>query len=375
VLSTRTTLTILSGAGVPRPVPIDVTTNVEDVQVKLVESGRSGFQITLAAERSGIGSVADYPMLIRGWFERFHRVVLILVADGMPHVLIDGVVTRREFAVDGPKLVVTGEDLGVLMDVEERNAEYPAQSDAVIAARLLARYARYGIVPQIVPPLSADVPTPVERIAVQTGTDLQHLTMMAARHGYVFHIAAGPLPLSSTAYWGPPVPSTRIEPAVSYGAAPFGNVQSLSFQADGMAPASVRGWVQDRRTNQAMPVLGVGMVRPPMAVVPVRLTNGAGARTVAYRDSGVSVAEALATANAQAEASADAVTAKGKVDSKRYRGVIRPRSIMGVRGAGWQHDGLYRVRDVTHAFARGSHTQEFTLTREGVGSTTMVVRP
>jgi hypothetical protein len=371
----RTTLTILSGAGVPLPLPLDVTPHVESVQVKLVESGRSGFQITLAAERAGAGSVADYPLLTRGRLERFHRVVLVLVVEGRPHVLLDGVVTRREFGIDQSRLVVTGEDLGVLMDVEERTVEYPAQSDAVIAAQLLARYARYGVVPRIVPPPTADVPTPVERVPVQTGTDLEHLTTMAARYGYLFHLAAGPVPLTSTAYWGPAVPSGEVGPAVSHGAAPFGNVDDLSFQVDGMAPAFVRGSVQDRRTNQALPVVGVGGTRPPLAAVPVRLTNGAGTRTVSYRDSGVSVAEALAAANARAESTADAVTATGKVDAERYRGVLRPRCTVGVRGVGWQHDGLYRVREVTHSIARGSHTQEFTLTREGIGSTTLVVAP
>ncbi|WP_328617052.1 hypothetical protein OHS18_12080 [Amycolatopsis sp. NBC_00355] len=371
----KTTLTVLSGAGVPLPVPADVTAKIETAEVRLSESGRSGFQLVVADGRSGIAAVADYPVLSRGLFERFHRVVVVVTVAGLPHVLIDGVVTCRELTVDPPKLVVTGEDLGVLMDVEERNAEYPAQSDAVIAARLLARYGRYGIVPLVVPPPSADVPTPVERVAVQTGTDLGHLTAMAARHGYVFHLAAGPLPRSSTAYWGPAVPSGDVAPAVSYGAAPFGNVESLSFRVDGLAPASVRGFVQDRRTNRAVPVVGLGGGRPPLAVRPVRLTNGAGARTVSYRDSGASAAEALATANARAEESADAVTATGKVDSTRYPGVLRPRQTVGVRGVGWQHDGLYRVRGVTHSIARGSYTQDFTLTREGVGSTTVVVRP
>lgn len=359
----------------PLPVPADLVARVESAEVRLVESGRSGFQLVVATGRSGIASVADYPVLSRGLFERFHRVVLAVVVSGTPHVLFDGVVTRRELTVNPPRLVVTGEDLGVLMDVEERNAEYPAQSDAVIAARLLARYARYGIVPVVVPPPSADVPTPVERVAVQTGTDLDHLETMAARHGYVFHLAAGPAPLSSTAYWGPAVPSGVVAPAVSYGATPFGNVESLSFQVDGLSPASVRGFVQDRRTNRAMPVVGLGGVRPPMSVRQVRLTNGPGARTVSYRDSGASLAEALAAANARAEASADAVTATGKVDATRYSGVLRPRQTVGVRGAGWQHDGLYRVSGVTHSIARGSYTQDFTLTREGIGSTTLVVRP
>lgn len=369
------TLTILSGAGLPRPVSAMVSTSVDNVQVKLVENGRSGFQITLTLDRAGISGVIDYPLLTWRWFERFHRVVLIAVVYGWPHVLLDGVVTNRELTTKPARLVVTGEDLGVLMDVEERNAEYPALNDAAVAALVLARYARYGVIPQVIPPLSADIPTPVERIPVQVGTDLDHLTMLAQRHGYVFHLAAGPLPLTSTAYWGPAVPNAQVAPAISFGSAPFGNVENLSFRADGLAPERVRGRVQDRRTNQTFPVLGIGGLRPPLSVLPVRVTNGMSTRTTAYRGSGVTVTEALATANAAAEASADAVTAVGRVDSRRYSGVLRPRNMVGVTGAGWQHDGWYRVREVTHTIARGSHTQDFTLTREGLGSTVPAVRP
>jgi hypothetical protein len=47
----------------------------------------------------------------------------------------------------------------------------------------------------------------------------------------------------------------------------------------------------------------------------------------------------------------------------------------GPRGAGWQHDGLYYVKRVTHRITRDDYTQSFTLTREGVGATTPVVPP
>jgi hypothetical protein len=49
--------------------------------------------------------------------------------------------------------------------------------------------------------------------------------------------------------------------------------------------------------------------------------------------------------------------------------------VVGLRGAGSQHDGLYYVKRVTHTIQRGEYTQAFTLTREGLGATTAVVRP
>jgi hypothetical protein len=55
--------------------------------------------------------------------------------------------------------------------------------------------------------------------------------------------------------------------------------------------------------------------------------------------------------------------------------VLRARQLVGLRGAGYLHDGLYYVKRVTHSLSTGRYTQSFTLTREGVGSTVPEVSP
>jgi hypothetical protein len=44
------------------------------------------------------------------------------------------------------------------------------------------------------------------------------------------------------------------------------------------------------------------------------------------------------------------------------------RSLIGVRGAGLAHDGLYFVRSVTSTLGRGSWKQSFQLARDGLVS-------
>jgi len=53
--------------------------------------------------------------------------------------------------------------------------------------------------------------------------------------------------------------------------------------------------------------------------------------------------------------------------------VLRPRALVGVRGAGWSHDGLWYVRRVVHHLAPGSYRQQFTIARDGYGSTVPAV--
>lgn len=84
------------------------------------------------------------------------------------------------------------------------------------------------------------------------------------------------------------------------------------------------------------------------------------------------MAEAQAASD---RASSEVLTAEGTLDGARYGSILEPRKLVGLRGAGLAHDGLYMVREVKHQIARGSYTQAFKLAREGLGSTVPVVRP
>ena len=80
-------------------------------------------------------------------------------------------------------------------------------------------------------------------------------------------------------------------------------------------------------------------------------------------------------AAAQSAQTTDTVKVTGELDLGRYGRVLEPRKLVGLRGVGFQNDGFYYVRDVVHSISRGKWTQAFTLVRDGVGTTTMTVRP
>jgi hypothetical protein len=99
-------------------------------------------------------------------------------------------------------------------------------------------------------------------------------------------------------------------------------------------------------------------------------------RTTQMRRTGLSYAQAMAQAQAEMERSMDeVVSVTGELDVVRYGDLLKPRALVGLRGAGLLHDGFYYVKKVTHRVAKGSYKQGFTLAREGLGTTTAVVRP
>ena len=69
------------------------------------------------------------------------------------------------------------------------------------------------------------------------------------------------------------------------------------------------------------------------------------------------------------------MTVDGELDVGRYGDVLSARALVGVRGAGYQHDGFWYVKRVSHEIKPGAYKQSFTLAREGHGSTTPVVLP
>jgi hypothetical protein len=370
-------LTVLAGPTLPLPLPAPIAARLTSARVTETDEDRSVFTLTFDAGRSGPGAALDTPMLSSP-VTSGARVVIVVTFGVLPQVLMDGIVTTAELTPgDEPgaaTLSVTGEDVSVLLDREEKDAEWPALDDYPQVLAILAPYAAQGIVPMAIPPTDMDPPLPIERVPTQHGTDLRHLTMLAERHGYVAYVIPGPAPGASTFYWGPPIRVGLPQPALSVDLGPDTNVAAPPrFRVDALSPVKVEGNVQDPRTGSSTPVRTAASLRPPLAALPLWLTNAGDLRTRRLRESGTGTTTAYARAQAEVDRAVDAVVGEGELDGARYGSVLRPRGLVGVRGAGWSHDGLWYVRRVVHDLAPGSYRQHFTIAREGYGSTVPAV--
>jgi hypothetical protein len=349
------------------------------VEVKHSDEERSGFQITLQTGRSGQLALQDYPLMRNPLLKNFNRVILVVTFNATPRVLIDGIITHKELSPGeepGTSTVtVTGEDIGFMLDREEKSTEHPAQDETIIANKIILSYARYGLIPLVIPPLAIDPPILIERVPVQQATDLDYLVEMARRHAYVFYILPGPVPFTNTAYWGPQIRVGLPQRALSVNLGGETNVSSINFRHNALSPTMVSGQVQDRTTNRSLPVRTFGSLRIPLALNPDWLSERSNVRSRQFRATGLNAPQAAARAQAETDASVDAVTAEGELDVLRYGELLQPRGLVGVRGAGFSYDGLWYVKRVTHNIRKEEYKQSFTLAREGEGSTTPMVRP
>lgn len=373
-----TIFTLLVGPSIPLPAPPHLLETLERVEVTHSDEGRSGFQMVFRIGRTHTDFL-DYQALSLPTLKPFSRVVMMVTFNALPQVLFDGVITNQQLSpgreAGQTRLTVTGEDVSVMMDLKEVSAEHPAQPETVIALKIIASYAQYGLIPTVTPPPTLDVPLPIDRTPVQQGTDLAYLHEMAKRYAYTFYAVPGPAPLVNQAYWGPRLRVGVPQRAITTGMGSADNVIDIDFQNNGLGPQQVSGQVQDRTTNVALPVQTFASTRIPLVTQPAWLTQPH-TRQRAFRTSSASTVQAFGQAQAEMDRSQDdVVTASGTLDALRYEALLKPRGLVGLRGAGYSYDGLYYVQQVTHAIERSSYRQRFSLQREGLGSITPVVVP
>jgi hypothetical protein len=368
-------LTLMIGPAVPIPAPLPVVEALKSVQVTSSKD-RSGFQLTFSLGKT---SPLQLAMLPAGYFDPIlTRVVIVATMNGLPRVLMDGIITRQEITPSNEPgqstLTVTGEDLSVLMDVIEIKIPYPAMPVAARVALILAKYAAFGIVPVVVPPPGDAPPNPTAEIPTQTGSDREYLRGLASDCGYVFVVEPGPAPLTSIAYFGPDLPIPLPQPAMSVNMDWETNVESLSFSLDGLAKKLVIITILDPITGKIpipIPVPNISLLHPPLGA---RLTPPA---KIQFPDdmANLSPADALKRAFGLMLDNADAITGNGSLNTTQYGFILQTRALVGVRGAGPAYDGFYYVNSVTHNIKQGEYKQSFTLSRDGLISQVPVVGP
>jgi hypothetical protein len=360
-------LTLLAGPVVAVPVPKPLTDALTSVEVHVNDTGASGFQLTFTLANNSplqtlflLSAGAPIPML---------RVILMATTGVIPQVLMDGVITHHEITPDAMKgsstLTITGEDLTAVMNqIDLSGLPYPGMSPDVRVLTILAKYAAFGVVPAVVPAIAPDIPVPTDRIPAQQGTDLAYIRQLAREAGYVFYIDPGPVPGTSTAYWGPQIKVGLPQPALNVNMDSWTNVESLSFRYEPQSAVLPIVFLQEPNSKATIPIPipSVNPLNPPLgAVIPLPTTTEELQNTAK-----LSPAQALMLGLARATETGDVVTGEGRLDVLRYGRILNARQLVGVRGAGLGFDGLHYVQRTTHNLKRGEYKQSFTLKRNGI---------
>jgi len=370
-------LNLLLGESIAAPAPAMLAEALQDVRIELSDEGNDGFQLTFGAGRRAGVLTTDSPVFTHPLLLPFSRVAVQVSFGAQYEVLIDGFITHRQASPgDEPgstTLTVTGEDIRVMMDIEERTITHDGLNPEMRVYRILGQYQTLlGVPSDIRPPRNSRTPS-LDRIPVQNGTDLQYLRKLAREHAYVFYVEPGKMPNSNLAYWGPPPKISTPQPALTVNMGPDTNAR-IDFSYDALKLETSGGTAMDAKTRTLQPISALLDLGRALAQQPARdFQRGIVRKTLARHGIGGDVMDVLDASNAAVARSEDALSASAEIDVAEYGHVLRPRRVVGVRGAGRQLDGTYYVKRVSHAIRRGSYTQRCTLTRESLGAIAQVV--
>jgi len=367
-------LTLLAGPVEPIPAPKPLSDALVSVEVTESATGRSGLQLTFTLADKGI--LETFFLLAGGSPIPILRVVLLVTFPGIPQVLIDGVVLHTEVQPDAmtgsSKLVVSGQDLSALMDlIDFTGLPYPCMSPDLRVLTILAKYAPFGVVPEVIPVPAPDIPIPLLQTPSQKSTDLAYIQQLADEVGYVFYMVPGPLPGMSQAYWGPQMRFGLPQTALCVNLDSWTNVESLNFRYEPQSAVLPIVFIQDpiSKVPIPIPIPPVTPFSPPLGAVvmpPPKIEFMEGTAKL-------NPAQALMRGFARSVKMSDVVSGDGTLDVMRYGQPLRARSLVGVRGAGIAFDGMHFVDQATHRIKPGEYKQSFVLKRNALVSNTPLV--
>jgi hypothetical protein len=355
-------LQLLIGSKVPKAAPCQVIDSLSSLEVTNNDRERDGFQLTFTLGRD---SLAEYGLLQGGLLEPPNRLIASVTVRNQSYVLIDGVITNHQMTPSSDPgrstLSVTGDDISLQLDLVEKNATYPNQSDSVIVQRILSSYAEFGLNPDVSE--TKEAPLQTDRLTTQQGTDLSFVQELAKRNGFVFYIEPTS-PGESTAYFGPENRLGQPQPALSMNMGPDSNLESLNITFNALGPTDPLAKMVDMPTRQSFPVPVPSGLPEPISSQPAAPLR----RTIVRNTANLNSIQAGLRTLTSANQSANAVTATGELNVVRYGRVLQARRLVSVRGVGNSNDGTYYVKQVTHRLSRGEYKLSFTLEREGQGS-------
>lgn len=376
------TLGLMIGEEVPKNAPPALLEALDEIQIRQGDDDEAffeqGFQIAFQANRSDDRS-PDYAILNGPTLKAGNRVIITVTLGSKPQVLMDGIITHQQLTYDvsmNAVLLVTGRDLSILMDLEEKATGHVGLKHKDVVEKILKEYAKYGISARVSPP-SINWPTqPPNHIPYQNGTDRDYLRRLAAEYGFLFYIRPGPQPQKSVACWGPQELQVTPQKALSVNMGVMTNVESISFSYDALASTQVyRAKPQDGPGNPTLVETNQSTLKPSLSKNPALAGNTSFVRKKWLGYSGPDEVEAMARAQAITNLSTGSViTVTGSLDVLRYGAVLVAPGLVGVRGVGQTYDGDYYVKSVMHIIRNGSYKQSFTLTREGLTSKTQKVK-
>ncbi len=291
---------------------------------------------------------------------------------GTPVRLFEGYVTHVrphfERIESNCYVEVLAMDASVILNAEERVTSYPDKTDTEAAEEVFARYKHIN---SFSGKATKARHQENKQLLVQRSTDWDFVRLLARRNGFVCYLEPG-AEGDVTAFFKPRDVSGTPQADLTVlreGA----NLLWMDFQFVMCGPVRVRGAAIDpiekrivhTEGEPGLPALGKELLDKE---VESGLKKAGPIASVAMLRDPPPFGEALTAAGAAAtDRALFAVEARGELDPALYRGLLRARRPVLIKGVGQRFAGAYYVRAVRTTFEEGALRQAFVAERNALG--------
>jgi phage protein D len=303
----------------------------------------------------------DLPMLTDDRVSPGAGLAIVCESDGALACLVKGPVCGQQIRLvhggAGSYCDVRGADSSVAMDREAKAAIWSDVSDSAAVSAIVAGY---SYVPDVDSTTGAHAEA--KHALVQRESDLRFVRRLARRNGLRFWVTGTPEGIETAHFKSPPIDAAAASDLTINLASP--TVETLDIAWDVERPTSAVA--RDVDLNAAEDIDGsvTASPLPPLAAI------GLDAIATATRSVQISApVDAAGDLQARSEAALiDAgffvrVTCRTTLHALGV--VVRPFTIVNLRGAGRRHSGRYLCAGVRHVIDAAEHRMEIDLLRNG----------
>lgn len=352
-----------------QPLEAEIVALLTRIEVRESDSDPTVCALRFNLSQSGEGEFAP---LDNGIFNPATKLGVEIEAPGgnVTHMFA-GFIThvRPHFEVveSSSYLEVLSMDAAVLMNAEERVASYPDATDGDAVEEV---FGRYGISYQ--GEATNAQHEEKRQLLVQRSTDWELVQRLAKRNGYICYLEADGQSGDVTAYFKPRGVKDTAQPDLAL-LREGPNLKWLDLQAVMTGPVRVIGAAIDPVRKRivrgdgtpGLDALGDGLLD---GTVEDGLKGaGVNAATALLRDAYPLEAQVAAQSAGATDRALFAVEARGEVDPLLYRGLLRARRPVLIKGIGKTFVGTYWVRAVRTTVEEGVIAQTFVAERNAIG--------
>jgi hypothetical protein len=345
-------------------IAVNGITDNELTQATSVEVSEQAGQASTYSLHYGLDILnGDLPYTIDSRLDAGSEISVLVSIDNIQQCLVKGPVHSQNIHIEhggqGSYLAVKGSDTSIVMDRESQSTVWKDVTDSDAVQSILAKY---SYTPDIETTSAGHYEN--KHTLIQRESDLSFVRRLARRNGIYFWITCDVTGAETAHFRRPQSEGSSTAQLVINFDSP--NLATLDIEWDVERPTSIEGLQLDLNTKN---IISLSVQKTPQIILGDKgIIDITGDTRSVHLSAPANDAGDLQSRGEGALIEADwFIHASCMTSAAKLGSIIRPHTILEIRGLGSRHSGKYFVSGVTHKIDAVEHKMEIQLMRNGWG--------